>query len=213
MTVGVRLGRLVAVALQVAVMSAAASAQDTTTLAARVDEPTYVAVRAIVDSARAARLPTKPLLDKALEGAAKGSDGPRIVAAVHQLSVRMVSVKRTLGPATTPDEIHAAVSAIESGISENSLARIRAVSGKRSVTMPLAVLTDLVARRVPIPTATDLVLQLARSGVRDADLAIFQRNVRGDIDRGAEPAAAATTRTRGLVGRVANQPSKPAPAQ
>ena len=50
-----------------------AFAQESATLAARLDRPTYVAVSAIVDSARLAKLPTKPLLDKAFEGAAKGS--------------------------------------------------------------------------------------------------------------------------------------------
>ena len=61
------------------------------------------------------------------------------------------------------------------------------------------VLNDLVAREVPIPTATDLVLQLTRAGVKDGDLTLFQRNVRADIDRGADPTVAAQTRARGLV--------------
>jgi hypothetical protein len=46
-------------------------------LSARLDKPTLVAVNAIVDSARVAKLPTAPLVDKALEGAAKGSDDRR----------------------------------------------------------------------------------------------------------------------------------------
>ena len=65
----------------------------TSQLAARLDKPTLVAVTAIVDSARVAKLPTTPLIDKALEGAAKGSDGQKIVVAVHQLSVRMGSAQ------------------------------------------------------------------------------------------------------------------------
>jgi hypothetical protein len=168
-------------------------------LVARLDKPTLTAVNAIVDSARISKLPTDALVDKALEGAAKGSDGQNIVSAVHQLSVRMGSAKRVLGPATTPDEIKAAASAMDVGISVRDLARVRTACGKQPVTLPLAVLTDLVGRNVPIATATNLVLQLARSGVKDADFALFQRNVRADIDRGADPTVAATTRTRGLV--------------
>ncbi len=53
--------------------------------------------------------------------------------------------------------------------------------------MPLAVFTDLVGRGVPVQTATSIVIQLSRSGVKDQDLATFQRNVRADIDRGADP--------------------------
>jgi hypothetical protein len=184
------------------------SAQDVR-LAARLDKPTLIAVNAIVDSARISKLPTEPLVDKALEGAAKGSEGTNIITAVHQLSVRMGSAKRVLGPATTPDEIKAAASAMDVGVSVRDLARLRAAAGKQQVTLPLAVLTDLVGRNVPIETATDLVLQLARAGVKDADLALFQRNVRSDIDRGADPTVAATTRARGLVLR-GGAPSKTA---
>jgi hypothetical protein len=183
-----------------------AFAQDSR-LAARLDKETFAAVNAIVDSARVAKIPTAPLVDKALEGAAKGSDGGKIILAVRQLSTRMASVRKVLVTAT-PDELKAAVSAVDVGVSERDLGRLRSAAGKRPVTMPLAVLTDLIGRDVPIPTATNLVLQLARSGVKDPELALFQRNVRADIERGADPSVAATTRARGLVLR-GGAPTKP----
>jgi len=189
--------------------ASAARAQDAR-LAQRLDKPTYVAVNAIVDSARVAKLPTALLVDKALEGAAKGSDGQTIVLAVHQLSVRMTSARRVLGTASSADEIKAAVTALDAGVPERDLVRVKTAGGKRPVTMPHAVLTDLVGRQVPIATATSLVVQLAQSGVKDPDLALFQRNVRADIDRGADPTVAATTRARGLVARNAPPNSKPA---
>ncbi|HXT14669.1 MAG TPA: hypothetical protein VN706_03520 [Gemmatimonadaceae bacterium] len=186
------------VALGALVAGHRAGAQDTR-LAARLDKPTFAAVNAIVDSARHAKLPTAPLVDKALEGAAKGFDGTKITSAVHQTMLRMGLAKRMLGPNATADEIKVASSALDAGVSERDLARLRNASGKRALTMPLTVLTDLIGRQVPIPTATDLVLQLARSGLKDSEYALFQRNVRADIDHGADPAAAATTRARGLV--------------
>jgi hypothetical protein len=186
----------------------AASAQDPR-LAQRLDKPTYLAVNAIVDSARLAKLPTAPLVDKALEGAAKGSDGQKIVAAVHQLSLRMAASRRALGSGSTGDEIKAAATALGAGMGERDLQRLRVASGKRQLTMPLAVAIDLIGRDVPVATASSLVIQLARSGVKDADLALFQRNVRADIDRGADPTVAATTRARGLVQRTASVPLKP----
>ncbi len=186
----------------------AARAQDAR-LAQRLDKPTYVAVNAIVDSARVAKLPTAPLVNKALEGAAKGSDGQKIVLAVHQLSVRMTSARRVLGATSSADEIKAAAIALDAGVSERDLERVKVAGGKRPVTMPLEVLSDLVVRQVPIATATALVVQLAKSGVKDPDLALFQRNVRADIDRGADPTVAATTRARGLVARNV-PPTKPA---
>jgi len=193
-------------ALIVSALATPAAAQDAR-LAARLDKPTYAAVNAIVDSARHSKLPTGPLVDKALEGASHGFDGAKITAAVHQTMLRMGSAKRVLGSNASADEIKSAAVALDAGVSERDLAQLRNVSGKRQITMPLTVLTDLIGRQVPIPTATAVVLQLARSGVKDNDLALFQRNVRADIDHGADPAAAATTRARGLVLR--SGPSRP----
>ena len=190
-----------------ALVARAAAAQDPR-LAARLDKPTYVAVNAIVDSARAAKLPTAPLVDKALEGAAKGSDGSKIVTAVQQLRVRMTSARSVLGTSASSDEIKSASAALEAGVSERDLARVRAAAGKRPVTMPLAVLTDLIGRQIEVATATNLVIQLERSGVKDQEYTLFQRNVRADIDHGADPTVAAQTRARGLVQRGA-QSGKP----
>jgi len=178
-------------------------------LAARLDKPTLDAVNTIVDSARIAKLPTAPLVDKALEGAAKGSDGQNIVLAVQQLSLRMGSAKRALASNASPDDIKAAASALEAGVSVRDLALLRVAAGKQPVSPYLAVLTDLVGQKVPIASATNLVLQLARSGVKDSDLALYQRNVRADVDHGADPTVAATTRARGLVTR-GGMPAKPA---
>jgi hypothetical protein len=170
-------------------------------LAARLDRTTLIAVNAVIDSARNASLPTAPLVDKALEGAARGSDGDRIVNAVHQLSMRLAPARTIHGATANADEIKAAAAALDAGIGEHDLARVYAACGDRSLTMPLAVLTDLVGRDVPLATATTVVLQLARAGVKDAGLALFQRNVRADIDRGADATVAATTRARGMVAR------------
>ncbi|MEJ7810624.1 MAG: hypothetical protein WKG32_09480, partial [Gemmatimonadaceae bacterium] len=46
-------------------------------LDARLDPRTRASVAAVLDSARAAGLPTEPLVDKALEGASKRADGAR----------------------------------------------------------------------------------------------------------------------------------------
>ncbi|MGH7616748.1 MAG: hypothetical protein ACREPM_05935 [Gemmatimonadaceae bacterium] len=194
------------VALLVAAQTAGAQEPS---LASKLDKPTLLAVTAIIDSARAAKLPTKPLNDKALEGAASGADGPKIVAAVRHLSNRMSSARRALSAGASADEIKSAVGALEVGVSTQDLARVKSAAGKRPVTMPLAVLTDLIGRQVPIPTATALVLQLERNGVKDSELSLYQRNVRADIERGADPTAAATTRAKGVVQRGGGNTSKP----
>jgi hypothetical protein len=83
-----------------------------------------------------------------------------------------------------------------------NLALLRSASqraGRRRVTLALTVTTDLIARGVPAAVASDVILSLTRAGLRDADYSMFQRNVRLDIENGADAATAAQTRARGAV--------------
>ena len=168
----------------------------------RLDSATRIAVSALVDSARKARLPTEPLIDKALEGSQRGADGDRIVVAVSGLFAELRTAKSALGTGATTDEINAAANALHAGLPMRNLAQLRAASqhaGRSRITLPLTVATDLVARGVPVSVASDVILSLAKAGLRDADFAMFQRNVRLDIERGADAATAAQTRARGAV--------------
>jgi hypothetical protein len=168
----------------------------------RLDSVTRVAVAAVVDSARKTRLPTEPLVDKALEGEKKGAGGERIVTAVRGLYAELRSARAALGPGATTDEINAGANALHAGLPMRNLAELRSASqhaGRSRVTLPLTVATDLIGRGVPVPVASDVVLSLARAGLRDADYSMFQRNVRLDIEHGADAATAAQTRARGAA--------------
>jgi hypothetical protein len=169
---------------------------------ARLDPSTRAAVAAVVDSARRARLPAEPLIDKALEGEKKGADGGRIVLAVRGLYAELRSARAALGSGASVDEINAGANALHAGLPMRNLAQLRSASqhaGRARVTMPLTVATDLIARGVPVAVASDVVLSLARAGLRDADYSMFQRNVRVDIENGADAATAAQTRARGAM--------------
>lgn len=169
---------------------------------ARLDSSTRLAVAAILDSARKTRLPTEALIDKALEGEKKGADGGRIVIAVRGLYAEMRSARAALGPGASIDEIKAGANALHAGLPMRNLTQLRSASqhaGRARVTLPLTVATDLIARGVPVAVASDVVLSLARAGLRDADYTMFQRNVRVDIENGADAATAAQTRARGAM--------------
>ena len=187
---------------------AAAAQRSTDVRLARLDSTTRVVVAAVVDSARKARLPTEALVDKALEGAQKGADGGRIVTAVRGLYAELRSARAALGAGAATDEINAGANAIHAGMPMRTLSQLRSVSqhaGRGRVTLPLTVYTDLIARAVPPAVASDVVLSLARAGLRDGDYAMFQRNVRLDIDNGADAATAAQTRARGAALRNAGR--------
>jgi hypothetical protein len=192
-------------ALSLAAPRAVAQARRDSRLAPHLESATRVAINALLDSAHAERLPTEPLVDKALEGAKKSADGPRIVSAVRGLLGELRAARAALGDGMTTDEITAAATALHAGLSTADLTRLGTAarrSHRRHITVPLALATDLIARAVPVPTAADVAVSLTQSGARDSELMIFQRNVRLDIERGADPTAAAQTRARGVLLRA-----------
>jgi hypothetical protein len=166
----------------------------------RLDAPTRKAISALVDSARAQGIPVEPLMEKVYEGMGKGADGPRIVAALRSLTVEMASAHRELGAVATAEEIKAAASAMHAGVPAVELGKMKKQSGlRRSLTLPFTVLADIVSRGVPVQTAANAIRSLVGAGARDTDISKFQRNVQVDIEKGAQPAAAAETRVRGAV--------------
>jgi hypothetical protein len=152
-------------------------------------EPHRAQVEAILDAARAARLPTEPLVDRALEGASKGADGERIVAAVGRLHADLGLARDAMGELSSAAEIVAGASALRAGASPGDLTRLRELRGDQSLTVVAAVLADLVAVGVPADTAVVAVLALAPV-VDDAQYIAFRQSVARDIALGASPVAA-----------------------
>jgi hypothetical protein len=185
--------RLLTLVAALVALASRVSAQDPR-LAARLDAETRVAVERLVDSARASQLPTEPLIVKALEGASKGAPGQRIVNAVRVLATNLSTARDALGATSAEAEIVAGASALHAGIPADALRALRGRRTHQPLTVPLAVLADLVARGVPRDTASAVVLALAERGARDTELVAYRRDVERDIGLGAPPAAAAVVR-------------------
>jgi hypothetical protein len=169
-------------------VSATAVAQQVDPRLERLDSLTRPVVAALVDSARTAALPTEPLVQRALEGATKRATADRIVAAVRRLALDLGHARDALGPTASPPELGAAAAALRAGAPPAILTELRRLR-RESVTVPLAVLTDLVASGVPVDSAAAAVLSLAAKA-RDTDLVEFRRAVERDIALGAPPASA-----------------------
>ena len=169
-------------------------------LSSQLDPATAARVGAIVDRARAASLPTEPLIDKALEGARKRAPGARILDAVGALAARLDTSRVALGTTATESELVAGASALQAGVASPVLRELRAARGTKSLAVPLVVLGDLVTRGVPSDTASALILLVAREGLGDETLLAIQRDVQRDVRDGAHPATAAAIRARGAVG-------------
>jgi len=174
--------------LLVALAAGRATAQEPR-LVGRLPDQTRHAVEAVLDSARATGLPTEPLIDRALEGATKGASGDRILAAVRRLRADLAASRNALGAGVTSPEISAGASALRAGARPADLTRLRKLQSGQPVTVPAAVLTDLVALGVPPDTATMAVLALA-GRVKDSEYLALRRNVERDVALGATPVAA-----------------------
>jgi len=185
-----------------AVLFATAAAQEPQHLndprLARLDTAARSMVAVAIDSARAAGLPTEPLVQRALEGATKDAPGTLIVSAVQRLAADLGRARAALGASATSPELEAGAAALRAGAGPAVLAQLRR-SRRQTITVPLAVLTDLVASGVPVDSAAAAVLALAASA-RDADLIDFRRAVERDIALGAAPTAATAAAAAGVFG-------------
>ena len=183
--------------LAITMVTGAAAAQEAR-LAGRLSPAARADVEAVLDSARRDGLPVEPLVDRALEGATKGADDARIVAAVRRLAADLGAARDAFGPGVADAEVSAGASALRAGARSEDLTRLRTLRPRQSVTVAAAVLTDLVALGVPSDTATAAVLSLAGLA-DDATYLAFRRNVERDVALGATPVAALTYR---LVGET-----------
>jgi hypothetical protein len=182
-------------------LASTAFAQDPR-LVRRLDPQAQAQVTLVLDSARAAGLPLEPLVDRAPEGASKGASGDRIAAAVRKLAADLATARQALGGGDAA-ELEAGASALRAGVTPDALARLRAARPRQPLTVPLAVLSDLVARGVPVDTASTYVQTMAHAS--DEQLVAFQRNVERDIALGAPPLTAAAVR----VNRTADMADSP----
>jgi hypothetical protein len=183
-------GLLAAVAVATAAPSVA-SAQESRL--ARLPEAARSRVEGVLDGARAGGLPIEPLVDRALEGAARGAPPDLIVSAVLRLREELRVAREAFGMAASHAELIAGASALRAGATHSALARLRQLRPGQPLTIAAAVLADLAAAGVPTDMGIAAVLALA-PGARDSDYVAFRRNVERDIALGATPAASIEAR-------------------
>ena len=195
-------------------------ASDEDRLRARLDPETARAVIELVHSAREARLPSAPLVSRAFQGASLGASGATIRAAVQDELEALTSARAALGDSSDANELVAGAMALLSGAPADTLARLRASRPRQSLVVPLIVISDLIARRVPIASASTTVITATRAGARDSDLLKLREHVERELEKGTPPAGAAgdglrlfmRDAARARAGPDAARPAVPYPA-
>ena len=149
----------------------------------------------VVTSAARDGLPTEPLWDKALEGAAKRVPAQRISPVVAEYATRLRTARGALGAGQAPAAVIAAADALRRGVPEEALGRL-GPSGERTP-IALVVLGDLVETGVPVDRALDVVREALVQRAADEELLGMAARIRAAMRRGqsADAAADAVRRT------------------
>lgn len=188
-------------------------AQSRSELPPRLHPAARAAIERLADSLAHESLPTAPLFDKAAEGALKGADDARIVAAVRGLAQRLREARTLLGPNGTDAELAAGASALRAGAPPSLLRRLIETRDTRLAGRPLdvslVVLANLVADGVPAPVALESLTALMMRGIRDEELSGFRRSVARDIEGGQAPRDAASRVTERLLHAIDARSKQP----
>lgn len=177
-------------------------------LEGRVPPVVVAVVDSIVAAAAARDLPTEPVIQKALEGGAKGIAAERIIVAVQLVGTRLaaagVAIDRA-GVRRTTAAVEAGAFALTAGLSgEDVSALVRGALD--DPTQELRVAATLAALGVPAAETVALVTSTVAAG---GDVATLPQAVQAAMARGATPSQAARLAQGGGAGP--GQPHGPPP--
>jgi len=163
-----------------------------------------------VAAARSRGLPTEPLVDKALEGAAKKVPPAMILNAIRQkldLLTRADAALRPYGP-PAPADVTATADVLQRGVSDDVVKRVRAGSSKdEPIGIALHTLADLIDRDVPVDVALDVLNSWRERGARADELRELPAEVERLVRGGASPSAAGRSVAASMKAR--GKPSGP----
>ena len=187
-------------------LSAGLRAQDVQArLDRRVSPEVQRAVRSIAADAAAHGLPVDPLVQKAIEGAAKGVPNDRVIAAVRALAGRLGEAKEAVraGGVAAPNAevVEGGADALNAGISARQVSDLVRVSRPpQDPALTLRVAATLSALGVPAQQAIELVQETISAGRSQSDLLALPGEVQAGLARGATPAQAAAGLARAAGG-------------
>lgn len=176
----------------------------------RAELPTATAqqIEQSVADARASGLPFEALLDKAVEGIAKGVPAPRIAGAVDQLAGELATAQSILGDGTPPApiDVAAVADAMRRGVPEPAIRRVasQAAPGE-AVALAVHTMGDLMDRGVPVQQAVAVLDAWRFRGARQEELrelpAALERLIRQGVMPGPAAAALANAMRGGPPGQ------------
>jgi len=179
-------------------------------LAGRVPPPIASLVQELGTAASARGLPIDPLIDKAIEGSAKGVAPERVASAVRLVAMQLDTAATALrdgGLVADTLAIAAGEFAITAGLSGSDITALaRTGANAAALTVGLRVAGTLAALGVPPAEDIGLVSVALRSGEPVSALLSLPANVQSAIAKGATPAQAAAGLARAAAAQAAHGP-------
>jgi hypothetical protein len=161
----------------------------TTKLAGRVPAEAIPAIDSLIAAAVAESLPTEPLVQKALEGSAKGIPSDRLVNGVRrgllQLREARVLVGRALPGQPQPEgHVAAVAAALARGLPPSIAERMLTMAPEEPPAPALHAAADLVAHRFNPDSAADLLVEAHAKGLRGVRLLDVATAADQELQRG-----------------------------
>jgi len=184
-------------------------------LAGRVPPPAVSAIDSILIAAHREGLPTRPLIEKAFEGGAKGVAPDKIILAVSTSADQLRVARALLRQAgesqpTDPAEVTAVAAALSRGLSPELVGQLTAVLPGEPTGPALHAVADLVGHRFAEDSSVDLIVAAAQSGLRGLRFLDVAAAAVQDLQRGRSHATA-LAHVKGLLPNVP-PPPRPAPS-
>jgi len=186
----------IVVAAHLPTRSALAAQDVAARLQGRAPAPVVRAVQTIAQDAAARGLPVEPLIQKTLEGSAKGVPGDRVVAAVRLLAARLDEARSALQDAGTatpgPEALEGGAYALSAGLNASQvrdLGRVSVPAYDPALTLHIA--ATLTALGVPAPQSVQLLRHMIQAGRTANELLDLPGEVQASMARGASAAQAA----------------------
>jgi hypothetical protein len=179
-------------------------------LVGRVSPEVAALVVELGTAASARGLPVDPLIQKAIEGGAKGVPSERVAAAVRLVVLELDTAAAALregGVVSDTLVIAAGEFAITAGLSGNDITALaRTGASAAALTVGLRVAGTLSAMGVPTAETIGLISIKLRSGEPAGDLLLVPAQVQAEVARGVTPAQAAAGLERAAAAQARRGP-------
>jgi hypothetical protein len=148
------------------------------------------ALQGIAQDAQARGLPIEPLIQKAIEGGAKGVPADRVIAAVQQLSARLDEARSALRDAgiqqPTAEALESGAYGLSAGLNARQVRDLGRVSQPHyDPALTLRVAATLAALGVPPQRGLQLMEHMIKAGRGPGDLLDLPSEVQVEMARGA----------------------------